>query len=225
MDTVNEIIVSGLDQTLPIRRAEHDLLERVDRIVEESVEKNDPERGFDAMESLLGMNRASGKALAKFIYTYIHVWEKFGSQFTFESVAEERLGLQKVTVQRYFRVWKLLVETEMPREYREKLQLLPMRSLVPIANLVEQGYELEDRDWLKLANAPDVATVNAIIREIKGVEPKANSLQMEWDIASKTLTAWKNGRPHEIYFTFDENDPTVLQALERLFGSGKVMVK
>ena len=53
MDTVNEIIVSGLDQTLPIRRAEHDLLERVDQIVEESVEQNDPERGFDAMESLL----------------------------------------------------------------------------------------------------------------------------------------------------------------------------
>ena len=222
---INDVVLSGIDQHLPARQAEKDFFRKVDEIIQQSIEDANPRAGFDAMESLLSVSRVSGLALAKFIYTFKHQWKVFELRDSFEKLASEKLGLEPVTIKRYYRVWKLLVEAEIPKEYKDKLQLLSLKSLIPISSLVEQGFEIENKDWARLANAPDPTTVSKIIREIKGVEPKKGSLQAEWEAESKTLTAWKDGKPHFIYLTYDEKDEVVLAMLERLFGDGRVMEK
>lgn len=223
-DPISNIVVSGLDQTLPVRQAEKEIYAKVDVIIQEAVEEGNPRKGFQAMEGLLSVGRVAGLALAKFIYIFKFQWSKFNSPHSFEQEAEEYLGLQAITIKRYYRVWKMLVEGEIPKEYLEKLKLLPMRSLIPISNLQEQGYEAEDKDWLRLSNAPDLASINKIIREIKGTEPRKGSIQGEWDAEQRQLTVWKDGKPHFVGFQYDERDEVVVAFLTRLF-DGKVMEK
>lgn len=223
-DPISNIVIGGIDQTLPVKQGEKEILERVDSIIARSVENGDPELGFMAMESLMGVGRVSGLALAKFVYTFKHQWSKFNSRSTFESQAEDRLGVQPVTIKRYNRVWTMLVEAEIPKEYKDKLKLLPMKSLIAISSMLEQGFDVEGKDWVRLVNAPDINTVNKIIREIKKVKPKDGSLQIEWHPEQKQLVGWKSGKPTSIYLNYDENDPTAIAMLERLF-SGKTLEK
>jgi len=69
-DPINSLVIGGLDQTLPQSKTEKDWYKRVDDIIQTSVEENDPEIAFSAMENLLSISRFSGKALAKFIYVF-----------------------------------------------------------------------------------------------------------------------------------------------------------
>jgi len=215
-------LVGGIDQTLPIEKAQISVLKKVDELVVEAVEQGKPEMIFKAMRSLLGVGRVSGLALAKLVYLSKFQWKNFKRREDFYDAAEEEIGRKKVTIQRYYRVWEMLVEKDIPREYTEKLQLHPMKSLIPMAQMLEQGYEVESHQWKKLAEAPDVNTVNKIVREIKGKPAKADSLQITWDESNQELSMWKNGTPHKVYMTYDENDEVILAGLKRLF-QGKVM--
>jgi hypothetical protein len=221
----NDIVLGGIDQFLPIGKPQQAILNRVDEVMEEAVEKKNPDIAFDAMKGLLGVSQVSGLAFAKFIYVMSFQWKAFGRRGTFEENAEEEFGRKKVTIKRNYQVWEMLVSGDIPKEYAEKLKTMPIRCLIPIATMWKQGWEVETDQWMKLANAPDPSTVNKIIREIKKVEPKEGSLQLEWDVDTKTVTGWKNGEPHPIYLQYDENDPVIPTMLARLFGDGKALEK
>lgn len=223
-DSVNDLIIGGLDSVLPLDKAQKSLIEKVDEIIQDSVEKNNPDIAGKALNYLMGMSRISGLSLAKMIYTFKFQWEKFNRRESFEDYLDDFSGVKKVTVKRYYTIWEMLISGDIPREYTEKLKLLPVRCLVPIASLWKQGWDVEDSQWLRLSNAPDPSTINKIIREIKKVEPKENSLQIEWDMESKTLTMWKNRKPHNVYLQFDETDEVVLAGLARIM-SDKVLEK
>ncbi len=217
-------LVGGLDQTLPIEKAHQAVMNRVEDLVTDAVSNGNPDLIFRAMRSLLGVGRVSGLALSKLIYLTKFQWKNFKRKTDFFDTMEEEVGRKKVTLQRYYRVWEMLVEKDIPREYSDKLQLHPMKSLIPMSNLLEQGYEVASNQWKKLAEAPDVATVNKLCREIKGKPAKEGSLQMEWDDVNSELTMWKNGKPHVVYLQFDHEDVVIPEGLSRLF-SGKVMEK
>ena len=180
-DAVNDLVFSGLDQTLPMQKAQTDLLERVDAIIGQAVEDKNPDVAAGAMASLAGISRMSGLASAKFIYTFKFAWKNFPQSKvqSFEDYANDKLGYHKSTVKRYYNVWDMLVSHDIPKEYSDKLKLQPIRCLISIATMWTQGVQVESNQWMKLANAPDPATVNKIIREIKKVEPKKGSIQIE----------------------------------------------
>ena len=225
IDTVNDVIISGLDQILPMEQAQRDILGRVDEVIQYSISEGSPRKAFDAMRSLLGVGRISGLAASKFIYVFKSQWKNFNQSSSFDDAASDELGIGKVTVKRYFNVWEMLVSGDIPLEYRNKLMLFPIKSLIPIANLLAQGHEVENTDWLRLSNAPDLVSIGKIIRDIKGVEPKKGSLQIEWDEEGKVITGWKDGKPTNIYLTYNEDDPMVKVILERLLGDGKALEK
>lgn len=224
---VNDVIIGGLDQVLPMEKAQKDILQRVDTIIQQSVEEGNPGIAANALKSLMGVSRMSGLASAKFIYTFQFSWKNFpqSKHQTFEDYVMDELGIGKTTTKRYFRVWEMLVSGDIPKEYCEKLKLHPIKSLIPMANLKSQGFEISNSDWSRFSNAPDVATVNKIVREIKGVEPKKGSLQIEWSAEEATLTGWKDGKAHYIYLTFDLDDDVCKQMINRIIGDGKIMEK
>ncbi len=222
-DTVNDIVLSGIDSFLPIDKAQKGILQRVEDITTEAIESGDPESAFKAMSSLLGVSQIAGIGFAKFVYTLKYNWAKFKTRDSFEDRAQEIFGRGKKSVDDNFRVWEMLVSTDVPKEYRDKFMTMPIRVLIPIANMVKQGWEVESHQWLRLSNAPDPSTIGKIIREIKGSEPKKGSLQMEWVESQKQILVWVDGKPHSIYLTYDESDPQIQKALERLL-NGKVMV-
>jgi hypothetical protein len=219
---VNDIVISGIDQFLPIEKAQKDLSERIDHIIANAIEDGDPDVAFKTMKALLDLSQISGIGFAKFVYTLKYNWSKFKTRDSFEDRAQELLGRGKKSIDDNFRVWEMLVSSDIPREYRDKFMTMPIRVLIPIANMWKQGWEVETHQWLRLSNAPDPSTVGKIIREIKGKTPKEGSLQMEWKSSSKEIIVWVSGKPHSIYLTYDETDPEIQKALLRLM-SGKVM--
>ena len=224
-DPVNAIVIGGLDQTLPQSKTEKDWYKRVDEIIVTSVEENNPEIAFHAMESLLNISRFSGKALAKFIYVFHHQWEKFEQRDSLEDRLIDRLGLQPVTIKRYYNVWKFLVEGEVPKEYMDKIKLHPIKCLIPIATMYDQGYEVESNQWLALANAPDPSSIGKIIRKIKGKEPKKGSLQLEINWKSGEISAWKDGQKYYVgYLETKSKEYPVQQAIKRIM-SDKILEK
>lgn len=221
-DPVNDLVMGGIDQFLPIKQAQKDILKRVDDVMAEAVEAGNPEVAFKAMEGLLGVSQISGIALSKFLYTMKYQWPNFNQRDSFFTVAEERFGRKEVTLKRNLRVWEMLVSDDIPKDYAEKFKTMPIRCLIPIANMWDQDWDVTSNQWMRLANAPDPATISKIIREIKGTEPKEGSMQIEFDTESKTLCVWKNNKPHNIYLTYDEDDEVIQAGLARLF-SDKVL--
>jgi uncharacterized protein YfbU (UPF0304 family) len=224
-DPVNAIVLGGLDQTLPQRQTEKDWYKRIDEIIETSISENNPEIAFHAMENLQAISRFSGKALAKFIYTFHHQWEKFNQRDSFEDRLVDRLGIQPVTIKRYYTVWKFIVEGEVPKEYMDKIKLHPIKCLIPIATMYDQGYEVESNQWLALANAPDPSSIRKIIRKIKEKEPKKGSLQLEINWKSGEISAWKDGQRYYVgYLETQSKDEPVQQAIKRIM-SDKILEK
>lgn len=222
-DPVNSIVLSGLDQTLPQTKTEKDWYTKVDEIIVRAVEDGNPEIAFHAMENLLNISRFSGKALAKFIYTFHHQWDKFNQRDSLEDRLVDRLGIIPLTIKRYYNVWKFIVEGEVPREYMDKIKLHPIKCLVPIATMYEQGWEVESNQWLALANAPDPSTIGKIIRKIKGKEPKKGSLQLEINWQSGEIIAWKDNQRYYVgYLETKSEDEPVQQAIKRIM-SDKIL--
>ena len=221
----NSEIVQGLDSVLPMEQAQVDILQRVDDVMTRSIEAGNPDIAANAMKTLLGVSRISGLALSKFIYTFKFQWDNFKRKDSFEEYLEDKLGRGKTTIKRYQRVWEMLVSGDIPREYAEKLKLHPIKSLVPMANLKSQGFELESNDWLRLSNAPDVATVNKIIREIKKVPPKSGSLQLQLAEDGSIYAWYKEQRYFVGSLNVDDKNEIVQKAISRITGDGKVMEK
>lgn len=226
-DAVNDLVFSGLDQTLPMQKAQTDLLERVDAIIGQAVEDKNPDVAAGAMASLAGISRMSGLASAKFIYTFKFAWKNFPQSKvqSFEDYANDKLGYHKSTVKRYYNVWDMLVSHDIPKEYSDKLKLHPIRCLISIATMWTQGVQVDSNQWMKLANAPDPSTVNKIIREIKKVEPKTGSIQIEMS-EDGTLYAWQNDKRYFIgSLNVDDTQEVVQKAIARLVGDGRVTEK
>jgi hemin uptake protein HemP len=202
----------------------HDsLLAKVDKIIQDSIEQKNPDIASDAISYLLGMSRLSGLTLAKMIYTFKFQWSAFNRREKFESYLSEKVGISKVTIKRYYQVWDMLVSGDVPREYAEKLKLLPVRCLVPIGTLWTQGWEVTDEQWSRLANATDPSTVNKIIREIKKVEPKSGSLQIVID-HDGMLYAWQDNVRYDVgHLNVDDFTEAVQKAIARILGDGIVM--
>jgi hypothetical protein len=183
-------ITASLDQPIPFEAA--DILSQVDVVVNKALEARDPEIGLNAGATLIKANRLAGLGIAKLSFQLQDRWAEFEIEDNFFDRASLYWQLSRPTIERYTRVWKMLVTEDIPEEIGDRLQQRPMKDLIAIANMVAQGVDVPDPMWEVLAEAPNNATVLAEIRDIKGVEPKTGSMiiHMERD---GTLKAWKNG--------------------------------
>lgn len=213
----NDLVLGGIDNFMPVAKVHKDFLSRIDEVVERAVEAQDLTIIETAMAGLVSISQISGIGLAKFLYVTKFQWDNFNRRDSWLDWAMDNRGIVKATVDRYYRVWAMLVSGDIPREYAKKFETMPIGCLIPIGTMWGQKYVPTSSQWSKLANAPDPSTVNKVIREIKGVEPKENSLQIEWDAEAKSVTGWKNGKPHVVYLQYDENDEVITAMLSRLF--------
>lgn len=222
---VDTIVLGGIDSFMPHGNTEKSILKSVHSKVEEAIEAQDLKTVTQIGQALLGVGQVSGIAFAEYVYTVEACWNKFNQRDTFWSWAEDKLGKSKTTLERQHRVWAMFVSGDVPKEYVDMFKTMPIRVLIPIANMWNQGYEVTDLQWKKLSSAPDPSSVNKIIREIKGKEVKAGTLQMTWNSEEKSVVGWVNGKPHPIYLTYDDTDDVVQKMLARLFADGKVLEK
>lgn len=223
---VDSIVLGGIDQFIPQRQTEKEFLHAVDNAVREAIDKKDVASLGRIGASLLGIGQVTGIAFSQYVYTVEACWNDLKQRDDFYTWAEDKFGRDERTLERHQRIWAMFVSGDIPKEYVEKFKTMPIRVLIPIATLWNKGkYEITDLQWKKLSNAPDPTTVSKNIREIKGVESRKGTINIEWHRKQKEIQVWVDGKRSSIYLQYDENDSNAVAALDRLLGDGRVLEK
>jgi len=215
------ILLNGLDQTLPTN--DEWILEKVDEIIQESLEKKDAYLALNSCRALKQIAQLSGIALAKFFYLMKENWDKYEIGDEFDEVAFDYVGVHKSTVDKYVRVWKMHTQNLIPEKFSEEIRKRNIKDQIPIAITVDQGYEIEEDTWEELAHAPDFASVSAITREIKGKEPSKSALLI-FISSDGTLTAQQEGETEFVgYLNVDDAGLIAEKAIQRITKSSGVL--
>lgn len=204
-----------LDQSLPkTEEAKEIVLRKVDTAIAEA---ENVDQALDIVHQLYIIQELSGLALAKSIYG-IEKRFKVDREYIYQ-----KLGKHKHTIDRYIRIWAMFAEGYVPDKYYDAIQDRNIKDLVPIGNAIEQGYDITQDQWRKLAEAPDFNTVSKIVREeIKQEEPRKSLLQIHWK-PNGDLWAYQGDESAMLgYLIRDEHNPLAKKALARLT-DGKVL--
>lgn len=220
---MSELFINGSrDQALPTDETE--ILTRVERVIQDSIDKQNAFIALNACRDLIAIQKLSGYALAKFLYMIKNNWTVYNLEESFEDTAYEYLGLHAYTIDRYLSVWSLREGGVVPEHLVESLFQRNIKDVIPIAKTIEQGFNINEDRWEELTTAADFTEVSKIIREdIKGMPPKRGSIQIEMDEVG-TLWAWKDGDRYFIgSLELDDDDEVVQYAIKRLTSNAGVI--
>lgn len=222
-DEISNEIVGNLDQTLPVDMI--DALDEVDSIIAQAQMMGDPDIILNEIRTNLSQVRVSGLSLCKLLYKLHDMWDSLSDQDFQESVFNHT-GLGSTTVDRYVAIWSMYADRLLPDSVSNIIQQKPLRIQVPIAKLMEQGFKPTPEQWQKLSDAPDNSTTLAIVREIKGTEPRKSAVLIFIDKAGH-LSASQDGEMIEIGMFFSDALRSVLgaKAIKRIIDDSRIMEK
>lgn len=219
MNSTDELLVIGsLDQPIP---TDNDwVLKQIENIVEQAIEKNDPYIAINAFGQLYKVAKLAGLGLAKGLYLLKESWYKFNlDDETFKEMVYPKIGLHPATIDRYIETWEML-QTAAPEKVRGKLQQQNIKSLIPIAKAVKQGYSIDADEWEELADAPDFATIAQIVREdIKNKPPRKGSLTLVIDSIGTIWAMYEDDRKFVGSLEIKDEDSAVQKAIERIISN------
>ena len=214
-------ITTSLDQHIIVE--DDDVLQEVEHSISDALKSKDIELAFDFCKRMIGQMKKSGIALAKALWMIDKAWEEFKLGDDFLPTAQDYLGLHPHTIERYVKVWDMLVNY-VPAELKDEIQQKNIKSLVPIANAIYQGFEIEKETWNSLANATDFNEISRIVREeVKEENPRKNNLTLKLDNMG-SIWAYNSG---ERFFVGsleikDDND-IVKKAVERIISHSGIL--
>lgn len=202
---------------------ESDALGAVDSVLDDLNESGDLKNVDTAIDTLLGLQRFSGKSLAKLLYGTSLWWKKHRNGKSMTDHIESRHGLKKVTIDRYITVWEAIETKAIP----EDVSVRPMRELIPIAKTLSQGYKIEKTNWNNLVKATGLSEIGDIIRKIKKRKPKKGSAQIYWE-RDGSVILWKNNKRKNLGWldkeAFEE-DADVKAAINKILDNAGVIRK
>ena len=205
------LINSVLDIASPIN--EKEAIETGFLIYDAAMSQGSPEVAGNAFNKVFSFAQYSAIALSVATYLLEQNWDNFDLSADFWTWVTQATGKHTHTFERYWRVGQLLYEKP---ERQEVLAEKGLGEIIPIASAHDQGYEFSESDWENIELASNEAEVRAIIRDVKGVEPREGALTLSID-SQGTIWAKKNGLSHvvgELYVFKD--DETVMQAIKRI---------
>jgi hypothetical protein len=216
------IIISGLDQNLPVDSLE--LEQRVEEIITQAIEEKDAWKALNVCKTMIEIQQLSGIGLAKALYLIKNNWSVFDLKETFEDVAFEYFGKHRFTVDRYLAVQEMHEGEFIPNEFRDDIKQMNIKSQIPIAKALEQGVEITDEQWKKLAQAPDFSTVSKIVREdIKGAEPRKGSLMLSLDNVGSIWCFYDGERYFVGSLEVDVDEEVVMKAIKRIIDNSGIL--
>jgi len=196
-------------------------LDQIDIIIQNAIEKDDPDIVFHTIRDLEEKKELIEAAKSKFFFMLDEVWD----QFTISKVeslhtrSEYNLGMHPHTVDRYITLWKY--QNALP----ETIQDRPVREKFVITRMLSQGYDVTEEDWEELERTSTKAEVDAVVRDIKGVEPRKGSLQ-GYVSEDGTLYGWMNNRRADVgWLDINSDDPIVQKLVNRIMDNAGVLRK
>lgn len=215
------VVVSPLDQALDTENIE--LLDWIRSKGEESLQQHDISIIVAPLQAMVKMAKMNGLGLACGLYFIKKHWEEYKIDDEFTDYAFVELGLHRHTIDRYVDVWAMYDTNAVPDDFAPRIMQQNIKSQIPIAKAVAQGYEIDDATWEDLADATDYTEVAKIVREVKGREPRKGSMQIFLD-RDGTLHAISDGMMYEIgYLNTMEEDDVVEKAVERIVNNSGIL--
>lgn len=216
------MLVTAFDQS--VDNQDLTILDKVGEIIDDAVKKKNAYIALNACKSLVQISRTSGLGLAKILYLIYVNWEDFGIKDEFESVVYDYVGLHKYTVNKYIRVWGMHQEKRIPEKFEEKIIQRNIRDQIPIANALKQGYKINEKEWDKLANAPDFSEVSRIVREdIKHKPMSVDALRLYLD-KNGTIYAYQNNQKEIVgALNIHNENEMVQQAVQRIINNSGIL--
>lgn len=225
-DDFDLVLVGDLDQPIDVIQTE--FMAKIDAIINESIKEKDPSKSIQLCKFLIGTAQLSGLALAKILYELQNNWWRFDIDEAFVDFIFKEIGKHRHTVERYLKIANMLYNYA-PKDIRPVLEKMPVGSLIPIASIVSQGYQLEPEDWVEFAEADNTQDVNRIAREIRtgSGEKSRKSLLSLWMDRNGSIWAYNNNE--ERFFVGSlaireaEEDDFIAKAIERIISNSGIL--
>jgi hypothetical protein len=215
------LVIGSLDQDLLADDSE--ILAKIEEVIMESIAEHNFAKASHVCNQLRMVMTLGGKALAKTLYLIKSNWSAYNIHDDPDDTIASTTGLHKSTIQRYTAVWGMKEDNLIPEEYVDEIMSKNIKSLIPIAQALDAGYDINDDEWKDLANTNDFSSINEKLRKIKGKEPRSNSLSIYMD-RDGGLKAFKIGTQKYIgWLNVDDEDEIVKQAIERLIKGGGIL--
>jgi len=216
------LVIGNLDQ--PIQTNDDWLMNQIDKVMKQSLEQKDVYIALNAGKTMYAIGKAVGKGLAKLLYEVQKNWERYNINEDYDEIVFDYIGLHKTNVVRYIRVMEMLEENQIPEQYREDIGQRNMRELIPIATTISQGYEIDDDEWEKLVDAPDLSTVSKILREdVKEKPMRKGALALYLDDEG-SLWAYQDERRYFVgSLDVQAKEETIKKAIERIVRSAGIL--
>jgi hypothetical protein len=221
--TLDDELVSSLDQPIPYDPTK--ALDQIESFYRSAKEGKGVYLVLNKVKEIIGNFRTSGLILSKLLYMLHRDWDEYEVGDNFEDVVTAEIGISKITISRYLSVWTIFEHVSLTDNLTAQLQAKPMKSLIPIGTAIDQGYDIDEDTWQELAEAPDDATVRRLLRDVKGQEPRKNSLVIALE-RNGDLTAYRDGKQAFIgWLDVKKDDEIITKAVKRIVDSTGIMVK
>lgn len=202
--------------------SEDDALEAVDLALANLHDTSDIETIDIAEDTLLGLQRISGKSLAKLLAGKKSWWTETKQdekrKCSFEDYEASRHGLKSTVIDRYIVVWERM------ELFPEQFRLRPIRDLIPVAKALEQGYDITPQLWKSLIKATSNAEIVTLIREkVKKKSARKSSRQMKME-RDGSIKVWIGTQGKFVgYLDIKSDDEDVQKSIARILGNSGIV--
>lgn len=201
--------------------SEKDVMQGVENVLIDLNDSGDLVKATGVLTSLDRLSNISGKAKAYLLWGMSRWYEQNVPGEDFGDYVESTTGTKRITVSRYINVWKQIDDEQIPKAVQEK----PIRELVPIAQLIEQGFIPTKKEWGKIELAANFSELGAVIREIKGKKPRKSGMTIHLD-RDGSLHLWKDDVMKYLGFlNVEDGDEDVQKAIERIVSGANIIRK
>lgn len=199
---------------------ERDVMQGIDNVLVHLNDTGDLDSATKVLNSLDALTNVSGKAKAYLLWGMSRWHEQNKPEDDFGDYVESTSSTKRKTVIDYVNVWKQIDEEALPKAVQAK----PMRELVPICNLLKQGFVPSKKEWGKIELASNPSELGEVIREIKGKKPRKSGMQITLE-RDGSLYVWKDDVREYVGFLADEPSELVQKAIERIIAGANIVRK
>ena len=199
---------------------EKDVMQGIDNVLVNLNDTGDLAGATKVLNALDTLNNVTGKAKAKLLWGMQRWYAQVKPEEEFSDYIESTTTTKKVTVDRYVSVWTFIDNESIPKAIQKK----PMRELVPIANMLKQGFDPSKREWEKIELASNPSELGEVIRKIKKKKARKSKIRLEWD-REGSLYLWKENVRKYVGFLVRDGDKDVEEAIERILSGANIIRK
>ena len=167
---------TSLDEPIAVhKKTQGDVFRRVDDLVQQAVDAEDPLIALEGIASLTGLERLIGLGKAKLLWELKAKWNQFKVEEEFTDFVIESTGICRETVDRYILVWAMYEGKLIPDKVHDEIMGRTMRDQVEIAKIADRA-ELDGKDWNRIAATTNGHELAELKREILDIAPRKSGL-------------------------------------------------